>query len=108
MSIAGKHVPGEANSPSDLLSRDGQGDSDASFGFRPEPGLFAGGALVLETGGMGCRAKEDASDTYVEMLEFLSYEEARRTPLPKTSEFAAALASFFKEPPTFRNLDLLR
>lgn len=51
----------------------------------------------------------DARDTYVQIVEFPSYEEAMaNSDLPATSEFAAKLASVCKGPPTFRNLDVLR
>jgi hypothetical protein len=58
----------------------------------------------------GVQAKDrDATDTYVQMVEFPSYEEAmENSNMPETSEFAAKLASFCDGPPTFRNLDVLR
>jgi len=51
----------------------------------------------------------DAANTYVQIVEFPSYEEAMaNSKLPETSEFAAQLASLCDGPPTFRNLDVLR
>jgi hypothetical protein len=51
----------------------------------------------------------DASDTYVQIVEFPSYEDAMaNSNLPETSEFAARLAALCDGPPTFRNLDVLR
>ena len=58
----------------------------------------------------GIQAKDrDATDTYVQMVEFPSYDEAMtNSNMPETSEFADKLASFCDEPPTFRNLDVVR
>jgi hypothetical protein len=58
----------------------------------------------------GVQTKDrDASNTYVQIVEFSSYEEAMtNSNLPETSEFAAKLASLCDGPPTFRNLDVLR
>jgi hypothetical protein len=58
----------------------------------------------------GVQAKDrDAADTYVQMVEFPSYEEAmENSNMPETGAFAAKLASFCDGPPTFRNLDVLR
>jgi hypothetical protein len=58
----------------------------------------------------GVQTKDrDANDTYLQIVEFASYEEAMaNSNLPETSEFAARLASLCDEPPTFRNLDVLR
>lgn len=51
----------------------------------------------------------DAANTYVQIVEFPSFEEAMaNSGLPETSEFAAKLASLCDGPPTFRNLDVLR
>src|SRR5438445_9355311 len=51
----------------------------------------------------------DASNTYVQIVEFPSYEEAMaNSNLPETSEFAAQLAKLCDGPPTFRNLDVIR
>lgn len=58
----------------------------------------------------GVQTKDrDASNTFVQIVEFPSYEEAMaNSNLPETSEFAAKLASLCDGPPTFRNLDVLR
>jgi hypothetical protein len=51
----------------------------------------------------------DATDTYVQIVEFPSYEEAMaNSNLPETSEFASQLAALCDGPPSFRNLDVLR
>jgi hypothetical protein len=51
----------------------------------------------------------DAENTYVQIVEFPSYEDAMvNSKLPETSEFAAQLAALCDGPPTFRNLDVLR
>jgi hypothetical protein len=51
----------------------------------------------------------DAADTYVQIVEFPSYEDAMaNSNLPETGEFAAQLAALCDGPPTFRNLDVLR
>jgi len=51
----------------------------------------------------------DAANTYMQIVEFPSYEDAMaNSKLPETSEFAAKLASFCDGPPTFRNLDVIR
>jgi hypothetical protein len=51
----------------------------------------------------------DAENTYVQIVEFPSYEDAMaNSKLPETSEFAEQLASLCDGPPTFRNLDVLR
>ena len=51
----------------------------------------------------------DAADTYVQIIEFPSYEEAMaNSNLPETSEFATQFAALCDGPPTFRNLDVLR
>lgn len=51
----------------------------------------------------------DAENTYVQIVEFGSYEDAMaNSNLPETGEFAARLASLCDGPPTFRNLELLR
>jgi len=51
----------------------------------------------------------DAENTYVQIVEFPSYEDAMaNSNLPETSEFAGQLASLCDGPPTFRNLDVLR
>jgi len=51
----------------------------------------------------------DAANTYVQIVEFPSYEDAMaNSNLPETSEFAAQLAALCDGLPTFRNLDVLR
>lgn len=51
----------------------------------------------------------DSTDTYAQIVEFPSREEAMaNSNLPETSEFAAKLASLCDGPPSFRNLDVLR
>ena len=51
----------------------------------------------------------DADDTYVQIIEFPSYEAAMaNSNLPETGEFAAQLAELCDGPPTFSNLDVLR
>ena len=51
----------------------------------------------------------DAENTYVQLVEFPSYEEAMaNSQLPETADFAALLASLCDGPPSFRNLDVLR
>ncbi len=51
----------------------------------------------------------DADNTYLQIVEFPSYEEAMaNSNLPETSDFAATLSSYCDGPPTFRNLDVLR
>ena len=58
----------------------------------------------------GVQTKDrDATNTYVQIVEFPSYEEAMaNSSLPETSEFAAQLASLCDGPPSFRNLDVMR
>jgi hypothetical protein len=58
----------------------------------------------------GVQTKDrDAADTYVQIVEFPSYEDAMaNSNLPETGEFAAKLASLCDGPPVFRNLDVLR
>ena len=51
----------------------------------------------------------DAADTYIQIIEFPSYDAAMaNSNLPETGEFAAQLAKLCDGPPTFRNLDVLR
>jgi hypothetical protein len=51
----------------------------------------------------------DRPGTYVQIVEFPSYEEAMaNSDLPETGEFAERLAVLCDGPPSFRNLDLLR
>lgn len=58
----------------------------------------------------GVLAKDrDATDTYLQIVEFPSYEEAMaNSDLPETSQYADKLASVCDGPPTFRNLDVER
>lgn len=58
----------------------------------------------------GLQTKDrDAADTYVQIIEFPSYEEAMaNSNMPETSEFAAKLQSVCDGPPTFRNLEVVR
>jgi hypothetical protein len=50
----------------------------------------------------------DRPGTYVQMVEFDSYEEAMaNSALPETALFAKRLAELCDQPPTFRNLDVL-
>lgn len=49
----------------------------------------------------------DRENTYLQIVEFPSYEEAMaNSNLPATSEFAARLATLCDAPATFRNLDV--
>ena len=51
----------------------------------------------------------DRPDTYVQIVEFPSYEEAMdNSRLSETSEFAGKLGKLCDPPPTFRNLDVRR
>ena len=51
----------------------------------------------------------DAANTYLQIVEFASYEDAMaNSELPETGAFAARLAELCDGPPTFRNLDVLR
>lgn len=51
----------------------------------------------------------DAADTYLQIVEFPSYEAAmENSNRPETAEFAASLAKICDGPPAFRNLDVLR
>ena len=58
----------------------------------------------------GVQTKDrDAADTYLQIVEFPSYEQAMaNSSWPETSEFAAKLAALCDGPPTFRNLDVTR
>jgi hypothetical protein len=48
-------------------------------------------------------------DTYVQVVEFPSYEEAMaNSALPETTAFAEKLSALCVSGPTFRNLDLVR
>ena len=51
----------------------------------------------------------DADDRYLLTVEFADYDKGmENSNRPETSEFAAVLAEISEEPPTFRNLDLIR
>jgi hypothetical protein len=51
----------------------------------------------------------DAENTYVQIVEFPSYEDAMaNSKMPETGEFAAKLAALCDGPPSFRNLDVIR
>ena len=56
----------------------------------------------------GLRTKDrDRADTYVQIVEFPSYQEAMaNSALPETAELAEKLARLCDSPPTFRNLDV--
>jgi quinol monooxygenase YgiN len=55
-----------------------------------------------------CRDR-DASDSYLHIVEFPSYEAAmENSNQPETAEFAAQLAKLCDGPPAFRNLDVTR
>ena len=48
-------------------------------------------------------------DTYVQVVEFPSYDEAMaNSALPETAAFAEKLAALCASAPTFRNLDIVR
>src|SRR5215472_6036946 len=54
-------------------------------------------------------ADRDRPNTYVQIVEFPSYEDAMaNSGLPETAEFADKLAGLCDEPPMFRNLDVQR
>ena len=54
-------------------------------------------------------ADRDRPNTFVQIVEFSSYEEAMaNSSLPETSEFAEKLAKLCDTAPTFRNLDVRR
>ncbi|MEA3076958.1 MAG: hypothetical protein QOF60_1866 [Actinomycetota bacterium] len=51
----------------------------------------------------------DNQGTYLQIVEFPSYEDAmKNSELPETGEFAAQMATLCDGPPVFRNLDVLR
>ena len=51
----------------------------------------------------------DQSGTYVQIVEFPSYEDAMaNSALPETADFARRLAELCDKPPAFRNLDVDR
>ncbi|HEY8300853.1 MAG TPA: hypothetical protein VIG48_03045 [Jatrophihabitans sp.] len=58
----------------------------------------------------GVQTKDrDADTTYVQIVEFPSYEDAMaNSTLPETGDFAARLAALCDGPPSFRNLEVLR
>ena len=54
-------------------------------------------------------ADHDRPGTYVQIVEFPSFEEAMaNSSLPETGEFAERLAELCDGPPAFRNLDVWR
>ncbi len=51
----------------------------------------------------------DHPNTYVEVVEFPSYEQAMaNSDLPETAEVAARMVELCDGPPTFRNLDIIQ
>jgi len=55
------------------------------------------------------RRDRAADDLYLLMVEFSSYDQGlENSNRPATAEFAAFLAGICDEPPTFRDLDVLR
>jgi len=58
----------------------------------------------------GVEARDrDRPNTYVQIIEFPSFEDAMaNSKLPETAEVAARLAELCDGPPTFRNLDVAR
>jgi len=51
----------------------------------------------------------DNANTYVQIVEFPSYEDAMaNSNMPETNEIATQMAALCDGPPTFRNLDVLR
>jgi quinol monooxygenase YgiN len=60
------------------------------------------------TRGMQTRDRDNAN-TYLQIVEFPSYEAAmENSNRPETAEFAASLQKICDGPPVFRNLDVLR
>lgn len=54
-------------------------------------------------------ADRDRPNTYVQIVEFPSYEEAMtNSSMPETAEFAERLTTLCDGPPIFRNLDVRR
>jgi hypothetical protein len=50
----------------------------------------------------------DRANTYVDVVEFPSYEEAmKNSDLPETAEISEKMAKLCDGPPTFRNLDVI-
>ena len=62
------------------------------------------------TAGRAVSCKDrDRPNTYVDIIEFPSYEEAmKNNELPETDEFAKKASELGDGPPTFRNLDVMR
>ncbi|MFD2396122.1 hypothetical protein ACFS2C_08315 [Prauserella oleivorans] len=51
----------------------------------------------------------DSSGTYIDIVEFPSYEEAmRNSKLPETNRIAEQLTALCDGPPIYRNLDVMR
>ena len=54
-------------------------------------------------------ADRDRPDTYLQIVEFLSHDDAMaNSDLPETSQFAEQLIKLCDSPPQFRNLDVRR
>jgi hypothetical protein len=54
-------------------------------------------------------ADRDRTDTYLQIVEFPSYEDAMaNSDLPQTGQFAEQLIKLCDTPPQFRNLDVRR
>jgi hypothetical protein len=54
-------------------------------------------------------ADRDHPGTYLQIVEFPSYEDAmENSKLPETSEFAEKIAKLCQGPPSFRNLEVQR
>lgn len=54
-------------------------------------------------------ADRDRPNTYVQIVEFPSYEDAMaNSDMPETGEFAGKMAKLCDGPPRFRNLDVRR
>jgi quinol monooxygenase YgiN len=62
------------------------------------------------TASRSLRTKDrDRPNTYVQIVEFPSFEKAQENSNhPETGEFAASLAKLCDAPPAFRNLDILQ
>ena len=71
---------------------------------------MAGADQCKRTATRGVQARDrDRPNTYVQIVEFPSYEAAMaNSQLPETAEVAARLAELCDGPPTFRNLDVAR
>jgi hypothetical protein len=53
--------------------------------------------------------ERDGEDVYITVVEFPSYEAAMaNSELPETRDLAERLTKLCDEPPTFRNLDIIR